>query len=290
MNIILICLIAFVCFIIIASLFPFSTAIKAGSNHVSVSFGDLMFMQFRGVKADVIVDQLISAKNSGLHVTANELESHYLAGGNIATVIQAIIQAKQAKIPLPFEKACAIYLAGRDVLDAVNMCVNPRVIKTPLIGGVAKDGIQIKAMARITVKADINKLIGGAGEATVIARVAEGICSTIGSADSHKTVLKSPMLISDTVLAKGLDNGTAFTILSIDIADVDVGKNIGSELQIQKAEADKNIAQAKSEQRKSLAIAEEQEMQAKVIEMQAKVIASEAEVPLALANALRAGV
>ena len=273
-----------------AYIFPVQTRIKAMFNGVPTNIFELMFMRFRRVDPDIIVDQLIATKHSGLHITPNELESHLLAGGNIATVIQAIIQAKQAKIPLSFEKACAIDLAGRDVLDAVNMCVNPKVIKTPLIGGVAKDGIQIKAMVRITVKADINKLIGGAGEATVIARVAEGICSTIGSAESHKTVLKSPMLISDTVQKKGLDTGTAFTILSIDIADVDVGKNIGSELQIQQAEADKNIAQSKSEQRKSLAVAEEQEMQAKVIEMQAKVIASEAEVPLALANALRAGV
>ena len=276
--------------IFIAAFLPFGTFMKAFFNGVPANIFEFALMRFRGVNPDVIVDQLIATKHSGLNITPNELESHYLAGGNIATVVQAIIQAKQAKIPLSFEKACAIDLAGRDVLDAVNMCVNPKVIKTPLIGGVAKDGIQIKAMARITVKADINKLIGGAGEATVIARVAEGICSTIGSAESHKTVLKSPMLISDTVQKKGLDTGTAFTILSIDIADVDVGKNIGSELQIQQAEADKNIAQSKSEQRKSLAVAEEQEMQAKVIEMQAKVIASEAEVPLALANALRAGV
>ncbi len=278
------------CLAVLGYYCPFGTWMNAMFNGVPVGLFELMFMRFRNVNPDIIVNQLITVRNSGLNVSANQLESHLLAGGNIGAVIQAIIQANQAKMNLSFEKACAIDLAGRDVLDAVNMCITPKVIKTPLISGVAKDGIQIKAMARITVKANIERLIGGAGEATVMARVAEGVCSAIGSSESHKTVLKSPKLISDTVLEKGLDTGTAFAILSIDIADVDVGKNIGSELQIQKAEADKAIAQAKSEQRKSLALAEEQEMQANVIEAQAKVIEAEAAVPLALANALRAGV
>lgn len=250
---------------------------------------DLFYMRLRGTPVGKIVDTSIMAYQSNLPITWQQLEAHYLSGGDIGMVAQALVQAQKAKLPLDFEKACAIDLAGRDVLQAINMCVNPKVIKTPLIGAVAKDGIQIKATARITVKADIHKLIGGAGEATIIARVGEGICTTIGSADNHKKVLESPGMISHTVESKGLDQGSAFEILSIDIADVDVGKNIGSELQIQQANADKNIAQAKAEQRRAMAIAEEQEMKAKVIEMEAKVVESEAKVPLALASAFRHG-
>ncbi len=255
----------------------------------SLGVFDLVQMRLRGTPAERIVDVMIMSHQANLPITSREIESHYLAGGTIETVIHALIQAQKAKLPLDFGKACAIDLAGRDVLEAVNMCVNPKVIKTPLIGAVAKDGIQLRATARITVKADIQKLIGGAGEATVIARVGEGICTTIGSAESHKKVLEAPGLISKTVEHKGLDQGTAFEILSIDIADIDVGKNIGSELQIQQANANKNIAQAKAEQRRAMAIAEEQEMRARVVEMESKVIESEAAVPLSLAAALREG-
>lgn len=271
-----------------------SLYIQASTSHVNVNLIELAFMKLRGVSPEYIVAALIKAHNSRnaelSQITMDNLETHYLAGGNVGAVVDAVIQAMKARIPLTYQNACAIDLAGRDVLDAVNMCVNPKVIKTPLIAAVAKDGIQVKAMARVTVKADINRLVGGAGEATVIARVGEGICTTIGSAESHKEVLASPKLIADKVIAQQLDSGTAFNIMSIDIADIDVGKNIGSELQIQQANADKNIAQAKSEQRRAMAIAEEQEMKAKVVEMQAKVIASEAEVPLALAASLRAGI
>ncbi len=269
---------------------PWGTWINGFFSGVRVNPVDLMFMKIRGVSPEMIVRALIQAKNSNLNISLDALEAHFLAGGHVELVVSALIQALKARIPLDFSRACAIDLAGRDVLEAVNMCVNPKVIKTSLIGAVAKDGIQLKAMARITVKADIKRLIGGAGEATVIARVGEGICTTIGSAETHKSVLESPMSISDSILAKGLDTGTAFEILSIDIADIDVGKNIGSELQIQQANADKNIAQARSEQRRSMAIAEEQEMKAKVVEMQGKVIAAEAEVPLSLAASLRNGI
>lgn len=269
---------------------PWGTWINGFFSGVPVSPVVLMFMKIRGVSPEMIVRALIQAKNSNLNISLDALEAHFLAGGHVELVVSALIQALKAKIPLDFSNACAIDLAGRDVLEAVNMCVNPKVIKTSLIGAVAKDGIQLKAMARITVKADIKRLIGGAGEATVIARVGEGICTTIGSAETHKSVLESPMSISDSILAKGLDTGTAFEILSIDIADIDVGKNIGSELQIQQANADKNIAQARSEQRRSMAIAEEQEMKARVVEMQGKVIAAEAEVPLSLAASLRNGI
>jgi len=269
---------------------PWGTWINGFFSGVRVNPVDLMFMKIRGVSPEMIVRALIQAKNSNLNISLDALEAHFLAGGHVELVVSALIQALKARIPLDFSRACAIDLAGRDVLEAVNMCVNPKVIKTSLIGAVAKDGIQLKAMARITVKADIKRLIGGAGEATVIARVGEGICTTIGSDETHKSVLESPMSISDSILAKGLDTGTAFEILSIDIADIDVGKNIGSELQIQQANADKNIAQARSEQRRSMAIAEEQEMKAKVVEMQGKVIAAEAEVPLSLAASLRNGI
>ena len=283
------CVVAFILFLMFLSYIPFGALIQSWSSGIRISPWTLFEMRLRGTPAEKIVDCMIMSHNANLPIQSKDLEAHYLAGGAIGTVVHALIQAQKAKIKLDFTKACGIDLAGRDVLEAVNMCVNPKVIKTPLIGAVAKDGIQLKAMARITVKASIEKLIGGAGEATIIARVGEGICTTIGSAVSHKKVLESPGMISQVVESKGLDVGTAFSILSIDIADVDVGKNIGSELQIQQANADKNIAQAKAEQRRAIAIAEEAEMKAKVVEMEAKVIYAEAHVPLALASALREG-
>jgi len=235
------------------------------------------------------VNPLIKAHKAGLPVTINQLESHYLAGGNVDRVVNALIAAHRANIELTFERCAAIDLAGRDVLEAVQMSVNPKVIETPFIAGVAMNGIEVKAKARITVRANIERLVGGAGEETVIARVGEGIVSTIGSASSHTTVLENPDMISQTVLSKGLDSGTAFEILSIDIADVDIGKNIGAELQIEQAQADKNIAQAKAEERRAMAVANEQEMIARVQEMKAKVVEAEAEVPQAMAEALRSG-
>ncbi|MEG0380549.1 MAG: flotillin-like protein FloA, partial [Kurthia sp.] len=231
----------------------------------------------------------IKAHKAGIDVTINQLESHYLAGGNVDRVVNALIAAHRANIELTFERCAAIDLAGRDVLEAVQMSVNPKVIETPFIAGVAMNGIEVKAKARITVRANIDRLVGGAGEETIIARVGEGIVSTIGSAKGHTEVLENPDMISQTVLAKGLDSGTAFEILSIDIADVDVGKNIGAELQMEQAEADKNIAQAKAEERRAMAVANEQEMVARVQEMKAKVVEAEAEVPLALAEAFKSG-
>ncbi|HLQ71187.1 MAG TPA: flotillin-like protein FloA, partial [Bacillota bacterium] len=232
---------------------------------------------------------LIKAYKAGLNVKTSQLESHYLAGGNVDRVVNALIAAHRANISLPFERGAAIDLAGRNVLEAVQMSVNPKVIETPFIAGIAMDGIEVKAMARITVRANIDRLVGGAGEETVIARVGEGVVSTIGSSESHKKVLENPDSISHTVLAKGLDAGTAFEILSIDIADVDIGKNIGAILQSDQAEADKNIAQAKAEERRAMAVAQEQEMVARVQEMRAQVVEAEAEVPRALAEALRSG-
>jgi len=285
-------------FVLIVLLFLFSAFmsyvpiplwIQATSSGVSVGLIDLMMMKLRGAPPQKIIGSLIMAHQAKLGIRREELEAHYLAGGNVENVVNALIQAMKANINLDFTRACAIDLAGRDVLEAVNMSVNPKVIKSPLIGAVAKDGVQLKATARITVKADINKLIGGAGEATIIARVGEGICATIGSAESHKRVLEAPGLISEKVLARGLDGGTAYEILSIDIADVDVGRNIGSQLKIEQAEADKQIAQAQAEQRRMLAVAQEQENKASVVEMEAKVIEAESQVPLALASALREG-
>ncbi len=224
-----------------------------------------------------------------MEVTIEMLETHYLAGGNVDRVVDALIAAQRADIDLMFERAAAIDLAGRDVLEAVQMSVNPKVIETPVVSAVAKDGIEVKVVARVTVRANIDRLVGGAGEETIIARVGEGIVTTNGSANSHKEVLENPDLISNTVLEKGLDAGTAFEILSIDIADVDVGKNIGATLQTDQAEADKKIAQAKAEERRAMAVAQEQEMSARVVEMRAKVVEAEAEVPMAMAEALRSG-
>jgi len=252
-------------------------------------FGDLVGMRLRKVPPRAIVVPKISAQKSGLDVDVDRMEAHYLAGGNVEAVISALISADKADIALSFERATAIDLAGRDVLDAVRMTVNPRVIDTPLIAAIARDGIQVKATCRVTVRANIDRLVGGAGEETIVARVGEGIVTTIGSSDTHKQVLEDPGSISKTVLDKGLDSGTAFEILSIDIADVDVGENIGAKLQTEQADADLKIAQAKAEERRAMAQAREQEMQALVEEMNARVKEAEAEVPRALASAFRTG-
>ncbi|KGR74528.1 flotillin-like protein FloA [Ureibacillus sinduriensis] len=274
---------------VILTIVPVALWISAIAAGVRVSIFTLVGMRLRRVIPARIVNPLIKAHKAGLDVTINQLESHYLAGGNVDRVVNALIAAQRANIELSFERAAAIDLAGRDVLEAVQMSVNPKVIETPFIAGVAINGIEVKAKARITVRANLDRLVGGAGEDTIIARVGEGIVSTIGSSESHSKVLENPDLISQTVLSKGLDSGTAFEILSIDIADVDVGKNIGAELQIEQAQADKNIAQAKAEERRAMAVANEQEMVAKVQEMKAKVVEAEAEVPLAMAEALRTG-
>lgn len=246
-------------------------------------------MRLRRVVPSKIVNPLVKATKAGIDLPINKLEAHYLAGGNVDRVINALIAAQRANIPLEFERAAAIDLAGRNVLEAVQMSVNPKVIETPVISAVAKNGIEVRAKVKVTVRANIDRLIGGAGEQTIIARVGEGIVTTIGSAESHEQVLENPDSISETVLQKGLDSGTAFEILSIDIADVDVGRNIGAQLQTDQAEADKRIAQAKAEERRAMAVAREQEMQAAVQEMRAKVVEAEAEVPRAMAEALRSG-
>lgn len=268
---------------------PVTLWISALAAGVRVSIFTLIGMRLRRVIPNRVINPMIKASKAGVGVTINQLESHYLAGGNVDRVVNALIAAQRANIELAFERCAAIDLAGRDVLQAVQMSVNPKVIETPFIAGVAMNGIEVKAKARITVRANIERLVGGAGEETIVARVGEGIVSTIGSSEDHKKVLENPDLISQTVLGKGLDSGTAFEILSIDIADVDVGKNIGAELQTEQAEADKNIAQAKAEERRAMAVAQEQEMRARVEEMRAKVVEAEAEVPLAMAEALREG-
>ena len=250
---------------------------------------NIIFMRFRKVPPKLIVESKITAVKAGLSIDTDELESHLLAGGDVKRVVRALIAADKANIPLIFNRAAAIDLAGRNVLEAVQMSVNPKVIETPLVAAMAKDGIQLKAVSRVTVRANIERLVGGAGEETVLARVGEGIVTTIGSANNHKAVLENPDTISKRVLEKGLDAGTAFEILSIDIADVDVGKNIGAELETDRAEADKKIAQAKAEERRAMAYAVEQEMKAKVQEMRAKVVEAEAEVPLAISESFREG-
>lgn len=275
--------------ILLLNFIPVGLWISALAAGVNVSIITLIGMRLRRVVPNKIILPLIKAQKAGLDVTIDKLESHYLAGGNVDRVVDALIAAQRANIPLTFETATAIDLAGRNVLEAVQMSVNPKVIETPTISAVAKNGIELKAVARVTVRANIERLVGGAGEATIIARVGEGIVTTVGSQESHTDVLENPDLISQTVLKKGLDAGTAFEILSIDIADVDVGRNIGARLQIDQAEADKNIAQAKASERRFAALALEQEMKAKVEEMRANVIAAEAEVPKAIAAALREG-
>ncbi|KAA6454757.1 flotillin-like protein FloA [Bacillus atrophaeus] len=268
---------------------PVMLWISALAAGVKISIFTLVGMRLRRVIPSRVVNPLIKAHKAGIDASTNQLESHYLAGGNVDRVINALIAAQRANIELSFARCAAIDLAGRDVLEAVQMSVNPKVIETPFIAGVAMNGIEVKAKARITVRANIDRLVGGAGEETIIARVGEGIVSTIGSSQHHTKVLENPDMISQTVLGKGLDSGTAFEILSIDIADVDIGKNIGAILQTDQAEADKNIAQAKAEERRAMAVAQEQEMRARVEEMRAKVVEAEAEVPLAMAEALREG-
>ncbi len=263
--------------------------VQALVSGARVGLFNIVFMRFRKVPPKLIVESKIMAIKAGLVITVDSLESHYLAGGNVLRVVQALIAADKANIELDFNRAAAIDLAGRNVLEAVQMSVNPKVIETPLVAAMAKDGIQLKALSRVTVRANIERLVGGAGEETILARVGEGIVTTIGSANTHKNVLENPDLISKTVLSKGLDAGTAYEILSIDFADVDVGKNIGAELETDRAEADKKIAQAKAEERRAMAFAAEQEMRARVEEMRAKVVAAEAEVPLAMAEAFRNG-
>jgi uncharacterized protein YqfA (UPF0365 family) len=288
--VVLIVVIAVVFFLsILFSLVPLGLWISAGAAGVKVGLINLVGMRLRRVVPARIIKPKIKATKAGLEVSINELESHYLAGGNVDRVIDALIAAGKAEIPLSFKNAAGIDLAGRNFLEAVKMSVNPKVIETPLIAAIAKNGIELKAKARVTVRANIERLIGGAGEQTIIARVGEGVVTTIGSANSHKAVLENPDSISQTVLNSGLDSGTAFEILSIDIADIDVGKNIGAQLQTDQAEADKKIAQAKAEERRAMAFAREQEMKATVQEMRAKVVEAEAEIPKAMAEAFRKG-
>lgn len=280
---------AFILLAVIFTFVPIMLYISAWASGVRVSIFTLIGMRLRRVIPARIVNPLIKAHKAGLNLTTNQLESHHLAGGNVDRVVNALIAAERADINLAFERAAAIDLAGRDVLEAVQMSVNPKVIETPIVAAVAKDGIEVKVRARVTVRANIERLVGGAGEETILARVGEGIVTTIGSAGAHKQVLENPDAISQTVLTKGLDAGTAFEILSIDIADVDVGKNIGAQLQTDQADADKQIAQAKAEERRAMAVAREQEMKAYVEEMRAKVVEAEAQVPSAMAEALRQG-
>ncbi|MDO4922399.1 MAG: flotillin-like protein FloA [Phascolarctobacterium sp.] len=268
---------------------PLGLWISAIAAGVNVGIFNLIGMRLRRVPASQIVLPLIKANKAGLDVNVNQLEAHYLAGGNVDRVIDALIAAHRAQIDLSFERGCAIDLAGRNVLEAVQMSVNPEVIETPVVSAVAKDGIELKVKARVTVRANIDRLVGGAGEATIIARVGEGIVTNVGSSDDHSKVLENPDYISKTVLDKGLDAGTAFEILSIDIADVDVGRNIGAALMTDQAEADKRIAQARAEERRAMAVAKEQEMKAYTQEMQAKVVEAQAKVPAAMAAALESG-
>ncbi|HYR07245.1 MAG TPA: flotillin-like protein FloA [Longimicrobium sp.] len=280
---------AFIGLVIFLQFIPLGLWIQSVSSGVYVGLTRLFAMKLRRVNPARIVHPLITAHKADLPLNVTQLEAHYLAGGNVERVVQALIAAQKAGITLNFQQATAIDLAGRNVLEAVQTSVNPKVISTPRVAAMAKDGIQLIAIARVTVRANINRLVGGAGEETILARVGEGIVSTIGSAASHKAVLENPDNISKTVLSKGLDAGTAFEILSIDIADVDVGKNIGAELQTDQAEADKRIAQARAEERRAMAVALEQENRARVEEMRARVVEAEAQVPLAMAEAFRKG-
>ena len=268
---------------------PIGLWISALAAGVHISIFDLIGMRLRRVPPRVIVLPLVKGSKAGLEVNVNQLEAHYLAGGDVDRVVDALIAAHRASIPLTFERSAAIDLAGRNVLEAVQMSVNPKVIETPIISAMAKNGIELRVRARVTVRANIDRLVGGAGEATIIARVGEGIVTTVGSSERHTDVLENPDHISRTVLEKGLDAGTAFEILSIDIADVDVGRNIGAELQTDQAEADKRIAQARAEERRAMAVAKEQEMRAQTQEMQAEVVRAQAEVPIAFAEALKSG-
>lgn len=274
---------------IISSFFPFGLWISAAASGAPVNPLTLFGMRIRKVKPARIINPLIKATKAGLRVNINKLEAHYLAGGNVDRVINSLIAAQGAGIPLGLDRACAIDLAGRDVLQAVQMSVNPKVIETQSIEAVCGDGIQLSAVARVTVRANMDRLVGGSGEDTILARIGEGIVTTFGSADSYKEVLQNPDSISETVLAKGLDAGTAFEILSIDIADIDVGRNVGAKLESERAEADRVISQAKAEERRAMAVAQEQENIARVQEMRAKVVEAEAQIPMAIAEALRTG-
>ena len=285
----IILVILFVLIIILNYFVPLGLWLTAYFSGIRVSLFSMVGMRLRKVPPARIIKPQITATKAGLALKISEIEAHYLAGGNVDKVVMALISADKANIELSFQRATAIDLAGRDVLEAVKMSVNPKVIETPKVAAVAKDGIQLMALARVTVRANIERLVGGAGEETVLARVGEGIVSTIGSADSHKVVLENPETISKTVLKRGLDSGTAFEILSIDIADVDVGRNIGAQLQTDQAEADKRIAQAKAEERRAMAVAREQEMIAEVQAMRAKVVEAEAQIPLAMADAFWKG-
>jgi len=284
-----IAVIAIVALWILLYFIPIGLWFRALVSGVNISLIQLIFMRWRKVPPAKIVQAMIEGKKAGLEIYRNELEAHHLAGGHVERVVHALVSADKANIDLDFKMATAIDLAGREVFEAVQMSVNPKVINTPPVTAVAKDGIQLIAKARVTVRANIRQLVGGAGEETVLARVGEGIVSSIGSSDSHKKVLENPDSISKLVLEKGLDAGTAFEILSIDIADMDIGKNIGAGLQIDQSQADKNIAQAKAEERRAMAVALEQEMKAKAQEMRAKVIEAEAEVPKAMSEAFRKG-
>ncbi|WP_055079180.1 flotillin-like protein FloA [Lagierella massiliensis] len=279
--------------IVLLSLFftfvPVGLWVTAFFSGVRIKISTLIGMRLRRVSPSRIINPLIKATKAGLNLNANQLEAHYLAGGNVNTLVDALIAAQRAEIPLDFDRGAAIDLAGRNVLEAVQVSVNPKVIETPLISAVAMDGIEVIAKAKVTVRANIDRLVGGAGEETIIARVGEGIVTTVGSAKSHSQVLENPDSISQMVLTKGLDSGTAYEILSIDIADVDVGRNIGAKLQTDQAEADKRIAQAKAEERRAMAVASEQEMLAEIKKMRSKVVEAESKIPLAIANALENG-
>ncbi len=275
--------------VIVINFIPVGLWVSASAAGVKVSIFSLIGMRLRRVRPDRIIKPLIKGTKASLDINTNQLESHLLSGGRVDNVVDALIAAHRANLELSFEKAAAIDLAGRDVFEAVRMSVNPKIIETPWISAVAVDGIEVKVVARVTVRANLARLVGGAGEETIVARVGEGIVTTVGSAKSHKEVLENPDRISQVVLSKGLDSGTAFEILSIDIADIDIGRNIGAHLQIEQAEADKKIAQAKAEERRALAIAMEQEMKAHVEEMKAKVVEAEAMVPTAIAQALKEG-
>lgn len=291
-TIVSIVIIAVLAIIFIALFFrfvPVGLWITAYFSGAKVGIGNLVGMRLRRVVPSYIISPLIKATKAGLKISTDELEAHYLAGGNINLVVDALIAAQRANIDLEFEQAAAIDLAGRNVFEAVQVSVNPKVIETPIIAGVAMDGIEVKAKAKVTVRANIERLVGGAGEETIIARVGEGIVTTVGSAPKHSIVLENPDSISQTILRKGLDSGTAFEILSIDVADVDVGRNIGAKLQADQAIADKKIAQAKAEERRAFAVAQEQEMLAEVQRMRAKVVEAESEVPLAIAEAFKKG-
>jgi uncharacterized protein YqfA (UPF0365 family) len=288
-QILIILVLAVVGFFIILYFVPVNLWITAVFSGVKVGLFQLVFMRIRKVPPRLIVESMITSTKAGLNLTVNDLETHYLAGGHVPSVIKALISADKANIALTFKQAAAIDLAGRDVFEAVQISVNPQVINTPNVAAVAQDGIQLIAKARVTLRANIAQLVGGAGEETILARVGEGIVTSIGSSASHKEVLENPDKISKLVLQKGLDAGTAFEILSIDIADIDVGTNIGAKLQIDQASADLKVAEAKAEERRAMAVAVEQEMKAKAQEARAKVIEAEAEIPKAIAEAFRNG-